>query len=84
MPLDIVENVEVGSGTGSTIRSAKNSSASVDMAEDAEVGDNNSDDDKTVKKSPSKKLSGFMEYFTSLHARKRWVSLNSFGYGWSS
>ena len=39
------------------------------MAEDAEFGGNNNDgDDKTVKKSPFRKLSGPTEYFISLRS----------------
>ena len=49
--MDGAEDAEVGSGTSSTTRSAENSSASVDMAEDAEVGGNgDGGDDKTVEK----------------------------------
>ena len=47
----MAEDAEVGSRTSSTIRLAENSSATVDMAEDAEVGGNDdSSDDETVKK----------------------------------
>ena len=51
----MADDAEVGSRTSSTIRSAENLSASIDMAEDAEVGGGNSGDDKTVKRSSSKK-----------------------------
>ena len=47
----MAEDAEVGSGTSSTTRSAENSSASVDMAENAEVGGNgDGGDDETVEK----------------------------------
>ena len=70
--MDGAEDAEVGSGTSSTTRSAENSSASVDIAEDAEVGDNDDGgDDKTVKRSPSKKPNVPMRYLTSLRSRKR-------------
>ena len=63
----MAENTEVGSGTSSTIRSAENSSS--DMTEDAEVGGNgNCGDDKTVKRSPSRKLSEPTEYLTFLRS----------------
>ena len=49
--MDRAENAEVGNGTSSITRSASNSSASVDMAKDAEVGGNgDGGDDETVKK----------------------------------
>ena len=48
----MAEDAEIGSGTSSTIRSAKNSSVLVDMAEDAEVGEGDIDDDVTVKRLP--------------------------------
>ena len=56
-PLDMAEDAEVGSGTSSTIWSAKNLPS--DIAEDAEIGGNDHGGDvETVKRSPSKKLSG--------------------------
>ena len=66
----MVEDAEVGSGTNFKTRSAKNSP--LNIAEDAEIGANgNSGDDKTVKKSPFKKLSRLTGYFTSLRFEKR-------------
>ena len=63
----MAEDAEVGRRTSSTTRSAKNLSASVDMAEDAEVGEGDGGDDETVKRSPlSKKLNGPIGYLTSL------------------
>ena len=47
----MAEHAEVGSGTSFTTKLAKNLSASVDMAEDAEVGGNgDGGDDETVEK----------------------------------
>ena len=49
--MDRAEDAEVGSRTSSTTRSANNSSASVDMAEEAEVSSNgDGGDDEMVKK----------------------------------
>ena len=68
--MDGAEDAEVGSGTSSTTRSAENSSASVDMAEDAEVGGNgDGGDNETVERSPLfKKSSGPIGYLTSLRS----------------
>ena len=90
--MDRAEDAEVGSETSSTTRSAKNLSALMDMAKDVEVGEGDGGDDKTVKRSPFfKKSSGPMGYLTSLRSNansappaKRWVFLDSFGYGWGS
>ena len=50
-PSDMAEDAKVGSGTSSTTRSAKNSSASVNMAEDAEVvGNGDGGDNEIVEK----------------------------------
>ena len=71
-------------------RSAEN--LLLDMAEDAWVdGNDDSGDNETVKRSPlSKKPNGPIGYFLSLRSYadnvpfgKRWVSFDSFGYGWS-
>ena len=64
----------------------------MDMAEDAEVGEGDGGDNETVKRSPlSKKSKVSIGYLTSLRSNvdskplaKRWVSLDSFGYGWES
>ena len=89
--MDGAEDAEIGSGTSSTTRSAKNSSASVDMADDAEVGEGDGGDDEMVKRSPSKKLNVPIGYLISLRSNadsasfaKRWVFLDSFDYGWGS
>ena len=82
--LDMADDAEVGSGTSSTTRSVKQLSASVDMMEDAEFCEGNSGDDEIVKRLPFKKSSRSTGYFISLHSEKRWVSLNSFSYDWSS
>ena len=75
--MDRAEDAEVGSGTSSITRLAKN--LSLYMAEDTEVGGNgDGDDDETVERSPSKKLSRPTGYLTSLCFEKSWVSLNSF------
>ena len=50
-----------------TTKSAENSSASVDMAEDAKVNVGGGDDE-TVEKPPSKKSSGLTRYLTSLRS----------------
>ena len=87
----MAEDTKVGGGTSSTTRSAKNFLASVDMAEDAEVGEGDDGDDETVERSPSKKPNVPTGYLTSLRSdadsapfAKRWVSLDSFDYGWGS
>ena len=78
----MAEDAEVDSGTSSTTRSPKNLSMSVDMAEDAEVGEGDEDDDEMVKRSLlSKKPKVPTGYLTSLRSGKRGVSLDSFGYG---
>ena len=51
---NIAEDAEVGSGTSSTTRSAENSSTSVDMTENAEVGEDDGGNDETVKDHLSK------------------------------
>ena len=66
----MAEDAEVGSGTSSTTRSAENSSALVDMAEDAEVSEGDGGGDETVKQLPSKKLNIPTGYFTSLRSKK--------------
>ena len=61
------EDAEVGSGTSSITRSAKNLSVSVDMAENVEFDKSDGHDDKTVKRSPLfKKLNVSTENLTSL------------------
>ena len=68
----MVENVEFASGTSSTTRLAKNLSASVDMAEDAEIGKSDDGNDKTVKRLPFfKKLNILIGYLTFLYPKKR-------------
>ena len=63
----MAEDVEIGSGTSSTTRSAENLSATVDMTEDAEFSEGDSGDDETVKRSPlSKKPNGTIGYLTCL------------------
>ena len=72
LPLSMyrAEDVEVGSGTSFTTKSAKNSL--LDMSENAKVGNNDDGgDDKIVKRSPLKKSSGLTGYFTFLSPRKR-------------
>ena len=57
----------------------------MDMTKNAEVGEGDGGDNETVKRSPlSKKLNGPIGYLIFLHSGKRWVSLDSFGYGWNS
>ena len=63
----MVGDAEVGSKTSCTTRLAKNLLASMNIADNTEVGESDSGDDKTVKKSSSKKLSGFTESLTSLY-----------------
>ena len=54
--MDGAEDVEFGSGTSSTTRSAENLPS--DIAEDAKVdGNNDGGDDKIVKRSPPSKMS---------------------------
>ena len=68
----MADNAEVGSGTSSITGSAKNLSASMDMAVDAEVDGGESGDDETVERAPFfKKLNVSIRYFTSLHSKKR-------------
>ena len=66
LSMDGAEDAEVGSGTSSTIRSARNLPS--DMAKDAKVGSNsNGGDDKTIERSPlSKKSSRPIGYLTFL------------------
>ena len=67
--MDRAEDAEVDSGTSSTIRSAENLSVLVDMAEDAEVGEGDGGDDKTVKRSPFKKPNvpiGYLSPYASM------------------
>ena len=52
LPLDMAEDAKVGSKTSSTTRSAKNLSASLDIAKDVKLDGGSKDNDKTVKKSP--------------------------------
>ena len=62
------------------------------MSEDAEVGgSSDGGDDEIVERFSSRKLSGPTGYLISLRFDadsvpfgKRWVSLDSFGYGWGS
>ena len=89
LPLNIAKDAEVGSKTSSTTRSTENFSASVGMAEDVEVSEGDGGDNETFKKLPLfKKSSGPIGYFISLRSdadsapfAKRWVFLDSFGYG---
>ena len=68
----MAEDAEVGSGTSSTTKSAKNLSASMDMTEDTEVDKSDADDDKTVKRSTlSEKPNVPTGYLTTLHSKKR-------------
>ena len=68
----MAEDTKVDSGTSSMTRSAKNLSISMDMAEDAEVGEGGGSKDKTVKRFPlSKKPNVPTEYLISLHSKKR-------------
>ena len=64
----MAEDAEVGSRTSSTNRLANNLSTSVDMAEDAEVGEGDGGDNETVKRSPSKKPNIPIEYLISLRS----------------
>ena len=67
LPLDMAEDIEVGSKTSSITRSAKNLPS--DMAEDAELGGNgNGGDDETVQRSPFRKWSRPTKYLTSLRS----------------
>ena len=65
----MAEDAEVRSGLSSTMRSAEKLLASVDIAEDAEVGEGGVGDDETVKRSPLfKNSSGLMRYLTFLRS----------------
>ena len=78
-PLDMAEDAEVGSRINFTTRLAKNLWTSVDIAEDAEVSEGDSSNDKTVERSLLSKKSNILTgYIPSLHSKKRWVSLDSF------
>ena len=70
LPLDMAENVKVGSGISSITRSAENSSASMNMAKNAELGEGDNGDDKMVKQSLSKKPNLPTGYLTSLRSEK--------------
>ena len=77
--MDRVEDAEDDSRMSFITRSAKNLSASVDMAEDTQVGEVDGGDNKIVKKSPLfKKPKVPTRYFTFLCFEKRWVSPDSF------
>ena len=68
---DMTEDAEVGSKISFTTRSAKNLSASVDMAKDAEVSGGDSGDDETVNRlSLFKKPNISMEYLISPRPKK--------------
>ena len=84
LSMDRAEDAKVGSGTSFTTRSAKNLPSG--MVEDAEVGGNgNDEDDEMVKNHLLPKCrTDLPEHLTSLRSKKRWVSLDSFGYSWGS
>ena len=78
----MVEDAKVGNKMSSITKLAKNLSASVNMAENAEVNKSDCSDDKTVERSPSKNSSRSMGYFISLYSnadstsfKKRWANL---------
>ena len=62
----MTKDAEIGSGTSFTTRLTKNFLASVNMGEDAEVGESDGGDDKIIKRLLFKKLSGLTRYITSL------------------
>ena len=66
----MAENAKVDSKTSYTTRLSKNLSASVDMAEDIEVGKGNDGYDEIIKQSPSKKPDVPTGYLTSLRSEK--------------
>ena len=68
--------------TSSITRLSNNLSASIDKAENAEVGEGNSGDKEIVERSPSKKPNVPTGYLNFLCSKQRWVSLDSFGYDW--
>ena len=64
--MDKAQDGKIGSGTSFIIRSAKK--LLLNIAEDAEVGDNSDDDDnEMVERLPLRKLSRPIGYLTSLH-----------------
>ena len=66
----MVQDAEVSSGMSFATRSAENFSASVNMTDDAEFGEGDGGDDKTVKRASSKKPNIPMRYLTSLCSGK--------------
>ena len=80
LSIDKAEDAEVDSRSSSITRSAENSSVSVDMAEDGEVGKGDGGANETVKQSPSKKPNVPAGYFTSLRSEKMSFPLIVFGY----
>ena len=84
LSMDGAKDTKDGSKTSFTTRLAKNSP--LNITEDIEVGGNGDNgDNETVKRSPlSKKPNIPTKYFTSPYSWKRWVFLDSFGYGWGS
>ena len=78
----MAEDTQIGSGTSSTTRSAKN--LPLNMAENAEIGGNDDGgDDAMVEKSLLfKKPNRPIGYLISLRSGKRWVSFNNFGHCW--
>ena len=81
----MAEDAQVGNKTSFTIRSAENLLASVDIVEDTENDESDGSNNKTVKRLSLSKMPNVpTRYFTSLCSKKRWVSLDSFGYSWGS
>ena len=77
----MAKDAEIDSKISSTTKSAKNLSALIDMAEDAQVGKDDSSDNETVKRLPlSKKPNVSTEYLIFLYFGKRWVFFYSFCY----
>ena len=74
----MAEDAEVGSGTSSTTRLAENSSASVDMAEDAEVRSGVIGVMMKRSKDHLPRSRADLQGILSPYALKRWVSPNNF------
>ena len=82
--LDMAENTEVDSKTSSITRSAKNSSASENMAKDAKIDKGDSGDDETVKKLLFSKSQMYLWGILSPYALKKdEFLLIVFGHCWS-
>ena len=71
LPLDMADNAEVVSKMCFITRSAKNLSVLVDIAEDAEFGEGDGDNNEMVKRSLSKNSNVPTGYLNSLRSKQK-------------